>query len=128
MQYRILSIFFLVLIPAAQQVSQVSAATTSNRYLSKNLGLNPQEQKRYDELMDSANSHLSKGILALRLSILVIAFIFVKSGYNVFGKGFNVSANRNIVGKPAQAIAVVLVLIGVTLAIGGWISVPLLVQ
>jgi hypothetical protein len=93
-----------------------------------NLGLSPQDQQRYDQHMESARGHLWKGILGTRLAILAVAFIFFKAAYDVHRKGFSLSASKKIEGGAARAIAVVLAIVGLSLAVGGWIAVPLMLK
>jgi len=95
---------------------------------SQNLGLSPQDQQRHDELISSARDSIKKGVIAVRVTLLVVAFIFFKGAYNVYRKGFKLSASKTIKGPAGSAIAVVFALVGYLLAVGGWIFVPLMLD
>lgn len=120
--------FCLVLLcPCATNTPFASAETVGLVAQTGKLGLSPEDQKRYNEHMKSAGEHMSKGILGIRLAILAVASMFLKASYDVYRKGFKISAEKKIEGKAGRLIAIALGLLGITIAIGGWIAVPSLV-
>jgi hypothetical protein len=95
---------------------------------SRNLGLSPSDQQRYDELMQSARGHMAKGILATRFVAVVLGMMLIYAGRSIHRKGFKLWGDTMLPKKFALGLSILLAIAGVALAIGGWIAVPHLVR
>ena len=89
-----------------------------------NLGLSPQDQRRYDELMESARQNHSRGALIAQCVCVVVGLMFIYGAYTTVKSGFKITEAKQIKGVGAKLIAIVFAAVGLGISIGGWIYVP----
>ena len=83
------------------------------------LDLSPEDQKKHDELMESARRSHTLGVLAVQAASVLLGIGVMWGGYSTLRKGFKVTESQVITGSGATVIAVVLFVLGAAVAIGG---------
>jgi hypothetical protein len=87
-------------------------------------GLSPEDQKKYDELMRSAQQHQSVATIAIAVGACFCALGLLFGAYSIFRKGLKVTQKKRLEGAPAQAIATLLALLAIGLAVAGILYAP----
>jgi hypothetical protein len=83
------------------------------------LGLSPEDQKKVDDLRESAREKHSLGVLLTQVAAVFIGIAFLAGAYSTVKKGFKITSNNVITGTGANVIAGVLVVLGIAIAVGG---------
>jgi hypothetical protein len=85
------------------------------------LGTSPEQQKKYDEAMQSARSSQSVAEWCIRAGIVLIAIGCFYAAYSTVRHGFSITKTNKIEGTGAWVIAVLVALVGVAILVDGWI-------
>jgi hypothetical protein len=83
------------------------------------LGLSPEKQKEYDELMQSARRSQTMGAIAIQIGAGLMGVALFWGAYSTYKKGFKFGGAKRIEGRPAAIMAVVLVVLGIGVIVGG---------
>jgi hypothetical protein len=82
-------------------------------------GLSPENQKKHDELIQSARRSQTIGALAIQVSAVCLGLALFGAAYSSYKKGFKLTEGKRLQGRSAGITAVVLVVLGVGVAVAG---------
>jgi len=68
------------------------------------LGLSPENQKKYDELIQSARRNQTIGALAVQVGAGFLGLGILWGAYSTYKKGFKISEGKRIEGRAAGVV------------------------